>query len=129
MKHSSTRASKEALCCIGSNCGDREANVAAALQWLSHILSDFRHSPIYATPDCRGGHREYMNAVGVGLTEYDPAEFGLRCKEYELSCGRTSAARAVGDVPVDIDLVVYEGQVLKEKDYRCEFFIKGYLSL
>lgn len=120
---------EEAIVCIGSNCGDRKLNISAGLEWLSGILSDFRHSTIYLTPDCHGGQKVYMNAVGVGYIDMPPIEFERICKEYELSCGRDAVARAVGDVPVDIDLVVFGGEVLRKKDYGSEFFLKGYREL
>lgn len=119
----------EAILCIGSNCDDRVANVTAGLEWLSGILHDFRHSPVYATPDCHGGMREYMNAVVSGLTDKTPYELERICKDYETACGRDSTARALGDVPVDIDLVIYDGSILRKKDYGSEFFQKGFLSL
>ena len=126
MTDSSTGASREALFCIGSNCGDRDVNVKAALVWLSGILADLRHSPVYTTPDCHGGPRKYMNAVAVGETDLDPMELDRMCKEYELSAGRDSAALEAGDVPVDIDLVIFGGKVLRMKDYQSRFFIMGY---
>lgn len=119
----------EATFCIGSNCGNREANVGNALKWISGILKDGLHSPIYATPDCLGGQREYMNAVAIGKTKLLPDELERICKEYEISCGRDAAARASGDVAVDVDLVIYGNDILREKDYRCEFFMKGYRYL
>ncbi len=120
-----TKRGAEAILCIGSKCGGRERNVAAAVKWRTEILIDFRHSPIYATPDCHGGQREYMNAVCVGLTDLSSAELDALCKEYELRMGRDAEARAAGDVPVDIDVVVFDGKVLREKDYQSEFFRKG----
>ncbi|MDE6291507.1 MAG: 2-amino-4-hydroxy-6-hydroxymethyldihydropteridine diphosphokinase, partial [Muribaculaceae bacterium] len=83
----------------------------------------------YFTPDCHGGERKYMNAVILGRTSLTPDELESTCKEYEAACGRNAEARANGDVPVDVDLVVYDGCVLREKDFRCEFFLKGYRSL
>lgn len=119
----------EAIFCIGSNCGKKEKNVAASLAWLSEILSEFRHSSIYATPDCHGGSKKYENAVAIGTTRLLPHELERLCKERELACGRDSEARASGDVPIDIDLVLYRGEILRDKDYRSEFFIKGYTEL
>lgn len=114
-----------AIFCIGSNCGYRKKNVAASLDWLSKILTSFRHSPIYATPDCHGGPRKYLNAVAIGATLLSPKELTRLCKDREMACGRDSAAREAGDVPVDIDLVVYGEDILREKDYRSAFFIQG----
>ena len=115
----------ECILCIGSNCGDREANVADALGWLSGILRDFRHSHIYATPDCAGGQREYMNSVCSGTTGLTPEELDRLCKDFELKAGRSEAARAAGDVPVDIDVVVYGPTILRDRDYSSEFFRIG----
>ena len=116
----------EVIFCIGSNYGNRKDNVLAALSWLSSHLSCFRHSPIYATPDCHGGQREYMNAVCIGKTSIEAVELEALCKKFEILRGRDAKARAKGDVPVDVDVVVYNGKVLRERDFRSEFFLKGY---
>lgn len=114
---------------IGSNCGDRLSNVQNGINWLTSILSDFGISHIYATPDCHGGHREYMNAVVKGLTTLSPEQIEKLCKEFEISNGRDCKARAAGDVPLDIDLVIYDGEILRPKDFAREFFKIGYESI
>lgn len=119
----------QVIFCIGSNCGDRELQVDSSLEWLSERLSDFHHSHVYATPDCHGGARKYLNAVAIGFTGLSTDELVRICKERELACGRDDSARAAGDVPIDIDLVVYEREILREKDFVSEFFIKGYKEL
>lgn len=119
----------EVILCIGSNCGDRKGNVAAGIEWLSGILTDFCHSSIYATPDCHGGMREYMNAVCAGTLDISPCELDIRCKDYELECGRDAEARTAGDVPIDVDIVVYNGRIIRDKDFRCEFFQKGFRQI
>lgn len=120
---------QEAVICIGSNCGDRNKHVEAAVKWLSGILRDFRHSHIYATPDCQGGQREYMNAVCIGKTSLSYSMLETLCKEYELKNGRNRVAREMGDVPVDVDVVVYGKGILRERDYGSDFFMIGYRSL
>lgn len=124
-----TPSFKETVLCIGSNCGDRLSNVEGALKWLSGILMDFRHSHIYATPDCHGGQREYLNAVAIGKTKLHSSTLESLCKEYELTCGRDSEARAAGNVPVDIDIVIYERDILRMKDFSSEFFRIGFKIL
>ena len=118
--------SVEAVFSVGSNCGDRFDHVEKGLKWLSDLLSDFRCSHIYATPDCHGSCREYMNAVVSGSTSLTPDELENLCKEYEISSGRDEAARKAGNVPVDIDLVVYDNRILRKKDFSREFFTIGY---
>lgn len=118
-----------AVISIGSNCGDRINQVSAGIDWLKRILHMISVSSIYNTEDCHGGNREYLNAVVAGLTDISPTELDQLCKRYELDHGRTPEARAQGDVPVDIDVVKYDNEILRPKDYRQRFFQKGYQEL
>lgn len=114
---------------VGSNCGDRHLQVSSGIKWLASILTDARASAIYTTGDCHGGIRDYMNAVVCGMTELGIEKLDRQCKEYELTQGRTAEVRARGDVPVDIDIVVYDEEILRPKDYRQEFFRIGLAQL
>lgn len=110
---------------VGSNCGDRYAQVSSGVVWLSSILDGSRSSSIYSTRDCYGGKREYMNAVVSGKTGYEIEALERECKKYELNQGRTRDARINGDVPIDIDIVVYDNEIVRKKDYGQEFFRIG----
>lgn len=100
-----------------------------ALHWLSGQLSGFRHSSVYATPDYHGGQREYLNAVAIGHTTLDALELERLSKNYEICNGRDQEARSNGEVPIDVDLVVFDKEILRNKDFRCEFFLKGYREI
>lgn len=115
-----------AIFSIGSNFGDRHLNVSKGLKWLSQLLTDFRSSQIYATPDCHGGVKEYLNVVACGTTYSTPQDLEQLCKRYEAACGRDEEMRKNGNVPIDIDLVMYGDKVLRPNDYKREFFKIGY---
>ena len=119
-------SASEAIFSIGSNCGCRHDNVNKGIKWLSGLLADFSSSPIYATPDCHGGSKEYLNAVVRGMTNLSADRLYCLCKEFEKANGRDDASRKMGNVPIDIDLVVYANSILRPKDYKCEFFRIGY---
>lgn len=119
----------EVVLSLGSNCGDRKAHVTGGIQWLSKILSNFRVSPIYATPDCLGSQKEYMNAVAAGETSLSQEEIDNLCKEYEISCGRDAESRKSNLVPIDIDLVIYGSDILRPRDFARDFFQIGFRSL
>lgn len=119
----------EIVVSIGSNCGDKRRNVAEGIEWLRTHLGMKRFSSIYATPDCHGGQRQYMNAVGIGETVFSLSQLEVMCKRHELECGRTPEARSAGDVPLDIDVVVYEGNIIRDTDFRQVFFKIGYEEL
>lgn len=114
---------------VGSNCGDRTENVRAALEWLSSHIANTRCSDIYETPEIHGKGSPYMNAVLVGSTPLDIAELNDTFKKYELSQGRDADARAAGMVPIDIDIVVWDGEVIRSGDYAASFFKLGYSQL
>lgn len=116
----------EAVLSIGSNFGDRTEQVSEAMQWISSLLSGSRCSRIYATDDCHGGPRVYHNAVVAGQTDLPASELEELCKRYEYTHGRTPHARAAGDVPIDIDLVIYDAEILRPADFRRSFFRIGY---
>lgn len=124
-----TEKSVLAVFSIGSNSGDRTSNVQIGIKCLSSLLSDFECSHIYATPDCHGGYREYINAVAKGTTTLSPEQIDKHCKEFEISNGRDCKAREAGDVPLDIDLVIYDDTILRPKDFAREFFKIGYESI
>lgn len=112
---------------IGSNCG--YDNVETGLVWLSETLSDFRASSLYETPAVNGGMRRYINAVVFGSTSETLSNLNLLLKEYERSAGRDEDCRRVGEVPVDIDIVIFNGEVVREWDFRQNYFKIGYSEL
>ena len=120
------RCLTEAVISIGSNCGDRDKNVRSGLEWLNKLLYKSKASSLYATPDCSGGPREYINAVVKGITTLPLSELEDKCKEYEKLHGRTDEARRLGNVTIDIDIVIFDGNVLRPKDAGRAFFTIGY---
>lgn len=111
---------------LGSNCGDRSRSMSMAIEWLGGILEDAEFSHVYETSPVGSGTRPYLNAVVSGWTVLDDESLNLTLKAYERMHGRDDAARCRGDVPVDIDLVVSGGKVLRPRDWGCAFFRIGY---
>lgn len=121
--------SVEVILSVGSNSGDRQSQVSAGAEWLKTLLSDTHISSIYSTGDCHGGPREYFNAVVRGMTSIDISILDNLCKEYEVSHGRTPEARRKGDVPIDIDIVVFNNQTIRSNDFCRDFFQIGYKQI
>ena len=114
---------------LGANCGDREKSLSDTLRWLGSFLCRFRHSAIYETP-CMGKEgAPYMNSVASGIYSGSLSSFSEILKERERISGRDEACRQKGDVPIDIDIVICDGKVLKEWDFRQKFFRTGYEEL
>ncbi|MFG6428015.1 2-amino-4-hydroxy-6-hydroxymethyldihydropteridine diphosphokinase [Lepagella muris] len=114
---------------LGSNCGDRERSVGEAMTWLSGILGDYMESEIYETLPVGHSGANYMNAVVSGSYPGSLSDLEMACKEYERSCGRDEESRREKRVPVDVDIVMADGEILRSRDYACSFFQQGYRQL
>lgn len=110
---------------IGSNCGDRYGRVSQAIEILSGLLTQSSVSSIYETPDAHGGESRYLNAVVGGKCRLSQSECECFCKEMERKAGRDDIARSRGEVPLDVDVVVWDGDVKRERDFRQSFFTIG----
>ena len=114
---------------FGSNCGDRIANIVNALEWFRSLATDCCFSSIYETPEIHGHGAPYMNAVGSGFVNADFDAFLRLTKLYEVKNGRDTSSRLQGKVPIDIDIVICDNDILRPLDFGCEFFQIGYKEL
>lgn len=114
---------------LGSNVEDRMSRVAAAMTWIQSILRSTACSGIYETDDFHPTGRKYCNAVMAGDTTLSQGEIDAAAGLYELNAGRDESARRRGDVPIDIDLVICNGTVLRPRDMEREYFLRGYREL
>ncbi len=114
---------------IGSNSDNRDEQVAKCLEWLASILDNCRHSSVYTTAALNGKSGDYANAVACGECRGDIDAANRIFKAYEIENGRDTAARALGIVPIDIDIVIWNGTVVRGKDYAQEYFRQGWKQL
>lgn len=114
---------------IGSNCGNRLENVANTLRWLSDILGDFKFSKIYETPAVGKTSNPYLNAVCIGQFGGKIEVLNKILKTKEIDMGRNEECRMRGDVPIDIDIVMADEEIIKEWDYNQKFFRMGYKEI
>ena len=114
---------------VGSNCGDRKANVKRGLEWLKSILMQTKCSGIYETPCALKSGLSYMNAVISGYYEGPGYDLDDRLKLKERELGRTAQCRERGEVPIDLDIVMENNEVVKDWDFRQKFFQIGYREI
>ena len=114
---------------VGSNCGERQVNVENAISWLKSILMQTECSDIYETPCAKSIGKPYMNAVIKGFYQGDGMQLEELLKDKEYHMGRTSECRGKGEVPIDMDIVILNGDIAKPWDYRQKFFQLGYSRL
>lgn len=118
---------------LGSNDGDREAHLRHALNFLAEICDTAYYSTAYESPALSGAkitHKaHYLNSVALVSFDGDVATLDAMLKACEVMEGRTAAARAEGRVPLDIDIVMADAEILRPNDYSRFFFRRGYEEL
>ena len=98
---------------LGSNLGDREANLRRALEAMPALgVSVTDVSPFYETDPV--GHLEqgqFLNAACSGETSLEPLALLRALKEVEAAMGRVPAPRDMARL-IDIDILLYDDLVL-----------------
>ena len=111
---------------IGSNTNSSRWRVKTALKWLDNHFSVAAVSDVYNTPEISGRFADYSNAVIVAFTKMSREEVTEILKNYEKANGRTKSCKTNGRVAVDIDLIAYGDNILREKELGRNYFVIGW---
>lgn len=114
---------------LGSNCGFREQHLLHALNRLAEISDSIYTSTHYESPALGGGKAHYLNAVAEIETDMTPEILNRELKALETEEGRDDLARSEGRVPLDADIVIANGEIIRPKDYSQFFFRRGFEEL
>ena len=99
---------------LGSNLGDREKNLGAAILLLSSFILVQKISPIYETePWGFKDQPSFLNQVLEGLTRFKPITLLKRLKSIEKKLGRKPGIR-YGPRLIDLDILFYDDLILDE---------------
>ena len=101
---------------LGSNMGDREANLREALRRLAEQVAIDALSALYeTTPMGPPDQPPYLNAVCRGITGLEPSGLLAFVKEVEHGMGRVPTVRW-GPRIIDIDVLLYDSLILDTSD-------------
>ena len=97
---------------LGSNIGDRDANLSAALRELAAVVTIERVSSVYDTaPMLYTDQPRFHNLVCQATTSLSPDALLHAVKEIERQLGRTLGPR-YGPRVIDIDVLLYDRLIL-----------------
>jgi len=101
---------------LGSNLGDRAANLRAALKALAPHITVVAESAMYETPPWGVKDQPgFLNMTVRGETELTPAALHEHIKQTERDLGRTPTYRW-GPRLIDIDILLYEDLIVDTPD-------------
>lgn len=106
-----------AYLCLGSNLGEREANLGKALALLSRKVTLDDISSIYETEPV--GYKEqplFLNLVCRIYTNLPPEELLCLAKDIETKMGRLPSKQRNSPRPIDIDILFYDNKIIKTQD-------------
>jgi 2-amino-4-hydroxy-6-hydroxymethyldihydropteridine diphosphokinase len=104
---------------LGSNLGDRDSNIDAALARLTaaRALSVLARSSVRTTAPVGGPPQpDYRNAAALGETDLPPRNLLAAMKRAEAGVGRRPGGERWGPRQVDVDLLLYGDLVIDEPD-------------
>lgn len=100
---------------LGSNLGNREANLRLALRWLEPLVRIDAVSSLYETVPVGTGGPPFYNAVVRVVTGLTPRALLRHAKNVEWDIGRRPAKRWAPR-PIDIDLLLFGDETVNEPD-------------
>ena len=105
---------------LGSNLGDRRANLLAAIDMLSRRgAAVLRQSDFFETDPVGGpgGQGRYLNAALEIATDLSPLELLQATQEVEAHLGRDRAAESRwGPRTCDVDILLFDQQVIQTQE-------------
>lgn len=106
---------------MGSNT-DCEANLKSAVGLLRGYFGTIRFSEAaYTEPVGLPGSGLFLNQVAVAGTEASQEEVERALKDMEKRLGRMPDSKQKGQIPIDIDLLFWNGTILKPADWEKEY--------
>lgn len=113
------------LLCMGSNT-DRSAQLSVARKALCATFPDIRFGEMMETEAIGSGfHSPFSNQLAKFSTTLSPDSVHDLFKELERRSGRVPEDKELGVVKLDIDLLVFDNEVLKPEDMKREYIRKG----
>lgn len=111
---------------LGANTPEKHTTLQRTIQAIDEIWHIVAQTPIYDTPaEGSVASAPYANALVVAIIDLEYETLRRQFKQWELDAGRTPEHKKSGIVPLDIDIVMWNDAVLKERDMQMNFMKKG----
>lgn len=111
------------LILLGSN-EDKEKNIALASELLRNIFDKIVFSETRSFPSREKKNiPSYLNRIAAGMTSLEKEEVISCLKDIEHRMGRLPEHKKAGKIIIDLDLLKWNSEVLKEEEMQQEYVI------
>ena len=86
-------------------------------------------SAMYEAPDESGLGEPYVNVVLSIVPSKLLETFRTDLKELEREYGRDERSKSIGVMPLDADIIIWDGEVVDPYQYSREYFQIGYREI
>ena len=108
---------------LGSNIDNRSDNIATALSALARAGVECGCvSPAVESPDDTGRGNAYINVAVDCSTDMSLQALKDSISEVERQCGRVPSSKVTGLMPIDIDVVIWDDEVVSRYDFERPYF-------
>lgn len=108
--------------CLGSNVPNRLRRLDGALEALRSLGEILETSEVIESADISGRGAHYFNVVARMSTVYILEQLESRISEIETMLGRRPESKKSGVMPIDIDIVIYDQEIVSQRDYERPYF-------
>lgn len=106
----------KALLSIGTN-EDRETNLSVCHQYLNQLFGDIVYSKTSMTVPYGNLYKnDFLNQLALIYTDKDKQDVTDLLKSVEKKMGRIGADKEKGIVKIDVDIVIWNNEVIKPAD-------------
>lgn len=117
-----------AIICLGSNSGHAADRIASARDLVATLASiEASTTPYRTEPEYAGDAAPYLNMLLQARTPLSLAELESLTKEYQTSVRSADACRPL--VAIDIDIVEWNGTVIRPADAASQYYRMGLAAL
>ncbi|WP_085536529.1 2-amino-4-hydroxy-6-hydroxymethyldihydropteridine diphosphokinase [Massilibacteroides vaginae] len=114
---------------MGSNRNAEENMKLAEAELRDYFPRIAFSDPVYTEPIGTNYNTPFLNRIAVAYTADRPEEIIVCFKLIEQVIGRTPNDKLIGSIPIDIDLLQWNEQILKKEDMKRDYVVSGIRSL
>ncbi|MDE6301810.1 MAG: 2-amino-4-hydroxy-6-hydroxymethyldihydropteridine diphosphokinase [Muribaculaceae bacterium] len=112
----------KAVLLLGSNVESRVGILERALVRVDSLGHRERVSEVCLSADVAGLGNDYANVTAVYSTEMTLGDFCCALAAIETEAGRIPSSKYTGIMPLDIDVVIWDGAVVSPDDFSRPYF-------